>query len=286
VLLPHGQAGFDTVLVVLWIILLGIATIWIALRVHPVHRAEDELDDHGRERLCAANKHRMGNFAGAWARGNFSTTVFNSVVITLMKVPLGLLIAAAAASLGLEPLLGRYPRQLSGGQRQRVAIGGAIVRDPKVFLFDEPLSNLDAKLRVQVRGEIKELQHRLKTTTIYLIHHQVEAMTMGYKIVVMNGGQVEQVGPPLELYDRPANTFVATFLDSPAMNLLPGRIEGEHSRSFPCKTVSPRQLTTADAPSRGVRFQRRAALRLCRRRCARRLPFRPVRPRRVCSRSS
>ena len=138
-------------------------------------------------------------------------------------------VAAAAAALGLEPLLARYPRQLSGGQRQRVAMGRAIVRDPKVFLFDEPLSNLDAKLRVRVRGEIKELQHRLKTTTIYVTHDQVEAMTMGDKIVVMNGGRVEQVGPPLELYDRPANTFVATFLGSPAMNLLPGRVEGEHS---------------------------------------------------------
>jgi multiple sugar transport system ATP-binding protein len=135
-------------------------------------------------------------------------------------------VAAAAASLGLEPLLGRYPRQLSGGQRQRVAMGRAIVRDPKVFLFDEPLSNLDAKLRVQVRGEIKALQHRLKTTTIYVTHDQVEAMTMGDKIVVMNGGHVEQVGAPLELYDRPANTFVATFLGSPAMNLLEGRVEG------------------------------------------------------------
>jgi multiple sugar transport system ATP-binding protein len=135
-------------------------------------------------------------------------------------------VAAAAASLGLEPLLGRYPRQLSGGQRQRVAMGRAIVRDPKVFLFDEPLSNLDAKLRVQVRGEIKALQHRLKTTTIYVTHDQVEAMTMGDKIVVMNGGRVEQVGAPLELYDRPANTFVATFLGSPAMNLLEGKVEG------------------------------------------------------------
>ena len=135
-------------------------------------------------------------------------------------------VAAAAASLGLEPLLGRYPRQLSGGQRQRVAMGRAIVRDPKVFLFDEPLSNLDAKLRVQVRGEIKTLQHRLKTTTIYVTHDQVEAMTMGDKIVVMSGGRVEQVGAPLELYDRPANTFVATFLGSPAMNLLQGRVEG------------------------------------------------------------
>jgi multiple sugar transport system ATP-binding protein len=135
-------------------------------------------------------------------------------------------VAAAAASLGLEPLLARYPRQLSGGQRQRVAMGRAIVRDPKVFLFDEPLSNLDAKLRVKVRGEIKELQRRLKTTTIYVTHDQVEAMTMGDKVVVLNSGRVEQVGPPLELYDKPANTFVATFLGSPAMNLLQGRVEG------------------------------------------------------------
>jgi multiple sugar transport system ATP-binding protein len=134
-------------------------------------------------------------------------------------------VAAAAASLGLEPLLGRYPRQLSGGQRQRVAMGRAIVRDPKVFLFDEPLSNLDAKLRVQVRGEIKELQRRLKTTTIYVTHDQVEAMTMGDKIVVLNGGRVEQIGAPLDLYDRPANKFVATFLGSPAMNLIQGTID-------------------------------------------------------------
>ena len=140
-------------------------------------------------------------------------------------------VASAAASLGLEPLLGRYPRQLSGGQRQRVAMGRAIVRDPKVFLFDEPLSNLDAKLRVQVRGEIKELQRRLKTTTIYVTHDQVEAMTMGDKIVVLNAGRVEQVGAPLDLYDRPANRFVATFLGSPAMNLIDGRIEsGEAAR--------------------------------------------------------
>ena len=135
-------------------------------------------------------------------------------------------VAAAAASLGLEPLLHRYPRQLSGGQRQRVAMGRAIVRDPKVFLFDEPLSNLDAKLRVQVRGEIKELQRRLKTTTIYVTHDQVEAMTMGDTIVVLNAGRVEQIGAPLDLYDHPANKFVATFLGSPAMNLLDGKIGG------------------------------------------------------------
>jgi multiple sugar transport system ATP-binding protein len=136
-------------------------------------------------------------------------------------------VAAAAASLGLGPLLGCDPRKLFGGQRQRVGMGRAIVRDPKVFLFDEPLSNLDAKLRVQVRGEIKELQRRLKTTTTYVTHDQAEAMTMGDKIVVLNGGRIEQIGAPLDLYDRPANNkFVATFLGSPAMNLIEGTIDG------------------------------------------------------------
>ena len=122
--------------------------------------------------------------------------------------------------------LDRYPRQLSGGQRQRVAMGRAIVRDPQVFLFDEPLSNLDAKLRVQMRAEIKELHQRLKTTTVYVTHDQIEAMTMADKIVVMNGGNVEQIGAPLELYDRPANLFVAGFIGSPAMNFLKGTIAG------------------------------------------------------------
>jgi len=129
----------------------------------------------------------------------------------------------AASILGLEPYLERFPRQLSGGQRQRVAMGRAIVRHPQVFLFDEPLSNLDAKLRVQMRAEIKELHQRLKVTTVYVTHDQIEAMTMADKIVVMNGGNVEQAGPPLELYDRPANLFVAGFIGSPAMNLLKGR---------------------------------------------------------------
>jgi multiple sugar transport system ATP-binding protein len=128
----------------------------------------------------------------------------------------------AARILGLDALLDRYPRQLSGGQRQRVAMGRAIVRHPQVFLFDEPLSNLDAKLRVQMRSEIRELQQRLATTTIYVTHDQIEAMTMADQIVVMNGGHIEQAGAPLELYDRPANTFVAGFIGSPAMNLLPG----------------------------------------------------------------
>ncbi|NOG72053.1 ABC transporter ATP-binding protein [Roseicella sp. DB1501] len=129
----------------------------------------------------------------------------------------------AAGILGLEPFLDRFPRQLSGGQRQRVAMGRAIVRHPQVFLFDEPLSNLDAKLRVQMRAEIKELHQRLKVTTVYVTHDQIEAMTMADKIVVMHGGHVEQVGPPLELYDRPANLFVAGFIGSPAMNLVKGR---------------------------------------------------------------
>jgi len=131
----------------------------------------------------------------------------------------------AAAILGLEKLLDRYPKQLSGGQRQRVAMGRALVRDPQVFLFDEPLSNLDAKLRVQMRAEIKSLHLRIKTTTIYVTHDQIEAMTMADKIVVLHDGVIEQVGAPLELYDRPANLFVAGFIGSPSMNLLDGRIE-------------------------------------------------------------
>ncbi|MGZ8253859.1 MAG: ABC transporter ATP-binding protein [Burkholderiaceae bacterium] len=134
-------------------------------------------------------------------------------------------VARAADILGLGKLLDRYPRQLSGGQRQRVAMGRAIVRDPQVFLFDEPLSNLDAKLRVQMRTEIKELHQRLKTTSVYVTHDQIEAMTMADKIVVMKDGVVEQTGGPLDLYDNPANTFVAGFIGSPAMNLLPGRIQ-------------------------------------------------------------
>jgi multiple sugar transport system ATP-binding protein len=132
----------------------------------------------------------------------------------------------AAEILDLHPYLDRYPRQLSGGQRQRVAMGRAIVRDPQVFLFDEPLSNLDAKLRVQMRTEIKELHQRLRTTTIYVTHDQVEAMTMADKIVVMQAGRIEQVGAPLDLFDRPENLFVAGFIGSPAMNLLKGRVKG------------------------------------------------------------
>src|SRR4029453_18003467 len=127
----------------------------------------------------------------------------------------------AAEILGLVPFLERYPRQLSGGQRQRVAMGRAIVRDPQVFLFDEPLPNLDAKLRVQMRTEIRALHQRLKATSIYVTHDQIEAMTMADRIVVLRDGVVEQAGTPVDLYDRPCNTFVATFIGSPAMNLLP-----------------------------------------------------------------
>ena len=138
----------------------------------------------------------------------------------------------AADILGLGPYLKRFPRQLSGGQRQRVAMGRAIVRDPQVFLFDEPLSNLDAKLRVQMRIEIKELHQRLKTTTIYVTHDQIEAMTMADKIVVMLDGLVEQIGAPLELYDRPNNLFVAGFIGSPAMNFIKGTIRANGAASF------------------------------------------------------
>ena len=137
----------------------------------------------------------------------------------------------AAEILGLGPFLDRYPRQLSGGQRQRVAMGRAIVRDPQVFLFDEPLSNLDAKLRVQMRIEIKELHQRLKTTTVFVTHDQVEAMTMADRIVVMNDGRIEQIGAPLELYDTPVNLFVAEFIGSPSMNLIKGTVKNSDKAS-------------------------------------------------------
>ena len=133
-------------------------------------------------------------------------------------------VADAARILGLESLLARKPRQLSGGQRQRVAMGRAIVRHPNVFLFDEPLSNLDAKLRVQMRSELKELHQRLGTTTVYVTHDQIEAMTLADRVVVMNGGRVEQIGAPLDLYDRPGSLFVAAFIGSPPMNFLAGTV--------------------------------------------------------------
>ncbi|HSB98645.1 MAG TPA: sn-glycerol-3-phosphate import ATP-binding protein UgpC [Burkholderiaceae bacterium] len=130
----------------------------------------------------------------------------------------------AAEILELAQLLKRRPRELSGGQRQRVAMGRAIVREPKVFLFDEPLSNLDAKLRVQMRSELQALHQRLKTTTLYVTHDQVEAMTLAHRMLVMNAGKTEQIGAPLEVYSKPATTFVAAFIGSPPMNLIPGRI--------------------------------------------------------------
>jgi multiple sugar transport system ATP-binding protein len=139
-------------------------------------------------------------------------------------------VADAAAILGLQPYLDRLPRQLSGGQRQRVAMGRAIVRAPRVFLFDEPLSNLDAGMRTQMRTEIKDLHQRLKTTTVYVTHDQIEAMTMGDTIVVLRDGVVQQAGPPLDVYDRPANLFTAGFIGSPAMNILDAQVATDHGQ--------------------------------------------------------
>ncbi|QWW71087.1 ABC transporter ATP-binding protein [Rhizobium sp. WYJ-E13] len=156
----------------------------------------------------------------------------------------------AAGILGLDKLLDRYPRQLSGGQRQRVAMGRAIVRDPEVFLFDEPLSNLDAKLRVAMRAEIKELHQRLQTTTVYVTHDQIEAMTMADKIVVMHDGIVEQIGSPLELYDRPANLFVGGFIGSPAMNMIHGRLDPENVTQF--VAANGTRLPVANPPASAV----------------------------------
>jgi multiple sugar transport system ATP-binding protein len=144
----------------------------------------------------------------------------------------------AARILNLEPYLDRYPRELSGGQRQRVAMGRAIVRNPAVFLFDEPLSNLDAKLRVQMRTEIKELHARLKTTTVYVTHDQIEAMTMADKIVILRDGVIEQEGSPLDVYDNPVNLFVAEFIGSPSMNLLKGEVSSDGVR-MPDGTLLP-----------------------------------------------
>jgi multiple sugar transport system ATP-binding protein len=161
-------------------------------------------------------------------------------------------VASAARILGLEQLLDRHPRQLSGGQRQRVAMGRAIVRDPKVFLFDEPLSNLDAKLRVIMRSEIKQLHERLRTTTVYVTHDQVEAMTLADRIVVMRDGRIEQIGTPLELYDNPVNSFVAGFIGSPAMNFLSGAIS-EHGFQLEDGPVLRTPHLRAGAVSCGIR---------------------------------
>jgi multiple sugar transport system ATP-binding protein len=153
--------------------------------------------------------------------------------LMLAKVPAGEMrrrVEEAARILDLTKYLDRYPRQLSGGQRQRVAMGRAIVRNPQVFLFDEPLSNLDAKLRVQMRTEIRELHQRLNSTSIYVTHDQIEAMTMADQIVVMKDGHIAQAGAPLELYDKPANVFVAGFIGSPAMNMIAGEVSSENGK--------------------------------------------------------
>ena len=159
-------------------------------------------------------------------------TVFQNIAFALQyrgvgKAEIAQRVAQAAGILDIAALLQRKPRQLSGGQRQRVAMGRAIVREPKVFLFDEPLSNLDAKLRVQMRTEIKKLRERVKTTAIYVTHDQVEAMTLADRIVLMNGGKVEQIGTPEDVYDEPATLFVAGFVGASAMNLVHGRIEAD-----------------------------------------------------------
>ena len=163
-------------------------------------------------------------------RGNIG---FGLKMAGLPKDEINRKVEAAAATLNLSPYLDRKPRELSGGQRQRVAMGRAIVRDPQVFLFDEPLSNLDAKLRVQTRLEIQKLHRELGVTSLFVTHDQVEAMTLAQRIVVMNGGRMEQFGTPEEVYGRPATTFVASFIGSPAMNLLKGRVEaGAGGRRF------------------------------------------------------
>jgi len=157
---------------------------------------------------------------------------FSLMLKGVSKAEIAERVRPAAEILGLSHLLDRYPRQLSGGQRQRVAMGRAIVREPQVFLFDEPLSNLDAKLRVSMRTEMKNLHQRLATTTVYVTHDQIEAMTMADKIVVMHDGIVEQMGSPLELYDKPNNLFVAGFIGSPAMNFLTGALASEDRGRF------------------------------------------------------
>ena len=162
----------------------------------------------------------------------------------------------AARILNLDLLLDRFPRELSGGQRQRVAMGRAIVRDPKVFLFDEPLSNLDAKLRVAMRAEIKALHQRLKTTTVYVTHDQIEAMTMADRIVVMHDGIIEQIGTPLELFDRPGNLFVAQFIGSPSMNVFKGtlRVAGARTWVDALGHEWPAQALTQGRDGQGVSY--------------------------------
>jgi multiple sugar transport system ATP-binding protein len=179
-------------------------------------------DVHPKDRDIAMVFQNYALYAHMTVKDNMS---FSMVLAKKPQSEIDQKTAWAAKILNLEPYLARYPRELSGGQRQRVAMGRAIVRNPAVFLFDEPLSNLDAKLRVQMRTEIKDLHERLKTTTVYVTHDQIEAMTMADKIVILKDGVIEQQGAPLEVYDRPDNLFVASFIGSPAMNLIKGTVE-------------------------------------------------------------
>ena len=156
----------------------------------------------------------------------FDNMAYGLKIRRFAKPDIGERVKRAADILEIEALLDRKPRQLSGGQRQRVAMGRAIVREPAVFLFDEPLSNLDAKLRVQMRFEIQKLHRRLKTTSLYVTHDQVEAMTLAHRMIVMNAGRAEQIGTPMQVYEDPQTQFVAGFIGSPAMNFMPGRVEG------------------------------------------------------------
>ncbi len=180
---------------------------------------------HPKDRDIAMVFQNYALYAHMNVRDNMS---FSMLLAKRPKAEIDEKVAWAARILNLEPYLARYPRELSGGQRQRVAMGRAIVRNPAVFLFDEPLSNLDAKLRVQMRTEIKELHAKLNTTTVYVTHDQIEAMTMADRIVILRDGVIEQQGSPLDVYDRPDNLFVAEFIGSPAMNLLKGVVRANH----------------------------------------------------------
>jgi len=182
----------------------------------------------------------------------FGNMAYGLKIRGLSKSDIAARVGRAADILQLDELLDRKPRALSGGQRQRVAMGRAIVRDPQVFLFDEPLSNLDAKLRVQMRVEIKKLQQSLATTSIYVTHDQVEAMTLADRLIVMNAGIAEQIGAPLELYERPASAFVGGFIGSPAMNFLPGRIAAGNTIVLDGGATLPLSAGIAAAPGSAV----------------------------------
>jgi sn-glycerol 3-phosphate transport system ATP-binding protein len=182
----------------------------------------------------------------------FDNMAYGLKIRRLPKAEIRKRVEDAADILEIRDYLTRKPRQLSGGQRQRVAMGRAIVRDPQVFLFDEPLSNLDAKLRVQMRLEIKSLQRRLGVTSIYVTHDQVEAMTLGDRLMVLNGGYVEQFGTPIELYERPATTFVAGFIGSPAMNFLSAQADGQSARLANGAQIPATQPLTG-SPTLGIR---------------------------------